>query len=127
MRYGSGGKVRRSSPTHRALLHHCCECGLELDARAHAYGDDRHTQRRCRSSYLFELEDIGGVVRIPEKGHARDGWNSLLENLHALGTDVRAKDGVAGDISSGSGEAWHKPDAHRIPDRNNDVGTVGGG
>src|SRR5262249_56903766 len=64
----------------------------ELDARADAYGDDRHTQRRCRSLYLFELEDIGGVVRIKEKGYARDGWNSLLENLQPLGTDVRAKD-----------------------------------
>src|SRR5215467_2236882 len=26
-----------------ALLHHCCECGLELDARTYANGDDRHT------------------------------------------------------------------------------------
>src|SRR5262245_41762288 len=67
-----------------ALLHHCCECGLELDARTHAYRDDRHTQPRCRSLYLFELEDIGGVVRIPEKGYARDGWNNLLENLQPL-------------------------------------------
>src|SRR5215831_9877705 len=49
-----------------ALLHHCYECGLELDARTHAYGDDHHTQRRCRSLYLFELENTGGVVRIPE-------------------------------------------------------------
>src|SRR5262249_36027138 len=101
---GFGGHRERIG----ALLHHCCECGLELDARAHAYGDDRHTQRRCRSLYLFKLEDIGGVVRIPEKGYAQDGWNGLLENLQPLGTDVRAKDGVAGDISSRSGEAWHK-------------------
>src|SRR5439155_22040722 len=91
-----------------ALLHHCCECGLELDARAHAYGDDRHTQRRCRGLYLLELEHIGGVVWIPEKGYAQNGWNSLLENLQPLGTDVRAKDGVAGDISSRSGEARHE-------------------
>src|SRR5262249_43512230 len=75
---GFGGHRERIG----ALLHHCCECGLELDARAHAYRDDRHT--RCRSLYLFELEDIGGVVRIPEKGYARDGWNSLLENLSRL-------------------------------------------
>src|SRR5262249_30991075 len=100
-----------------ALLHHGSECGLEVDARAHAYGDDRHTQRRCRSLDLLELKDIGGVVRIPEKGYARDGWNSLLENLQPLGTDVRAKDGVAGNISSRSGEAWHEPSAHRIADR----------
>ena len=80
---GFGGHRQRI----RALLHHCCEGGLELDARTHAYGDDRHTQRRCRSLYLFELEDIGGVVRIKEKGYARDGWNSLLENLQPLGTD----------------------------------------
>src|SRR5262245_38885927 len=103
-----------------ALLHHGSECGLEVDARAHAYGDDRHTQRRCRSLDLLELKDIGGVVGIPEKGYARDGWNSLLENLQPLGTDVRAKDGVAGNISSRSGEAWHEPSAHRIADRDHD-------
>src|SRR5262245_21706138 len=110
-----------------ALLHHCCECGLELDARTHAYRHDRHTQRRCRSLYLFELEDIGGVVRIPEKGYARDGWNNLLENLQPLGTDVRANDGVAGDISSRSGEAWHEPGAYGIADRDHDDGDRGGG
>ena len=64
--------------------------------------------------YLFELEDIGGVVRIKEKGYARDGWNDLLENLQPLGTDVRTKDRVAGDISSRSGEAWHESGAHGI-------------
>src|SRR5262249_15226321 len=32
-----------------ALLHHCCECGLELAPRAHAYRDDDHTQPRCRT------------------------------------------------------------------------------
>src|SRR5262249_2720775 len=110
-----------------ALLHHCCECGLELDARADAYGDNRHTQRRCRSLYPFELEDIGGVVRIKEKGYARGGGNSLLANLQPLGTDVRAKDGVAGDISSRSGEAWHEPGAYGIADRDHDDGNRGSG
>src|SRR5262249_15001856 len=84
-------------------------------------------QPRCRSLYLFELEDIGGVVRIPEKGYARDGWNNLLENLQPLGTDVRAKDGVAGDISSRSGEAWHKAGAHGIADRDHDDRNRDGG
>src|SRR5262249_27631250 len=110
-----------------ALLHHCCEGGLELDARAHAYRDDRHTQPRCRSLYLFELEDIGGVVRIPEKGHARDGWNGQFEKLQPLGTDVRTNDAVAGDISSRSGEAWHEPGAYGIADRDHDDGNRGGG
>src|SRR5262249_61168438 len=87
----------------------------------------RHTQRRCRSLYLFKLEDIGGVVRIPEKGYAQDGWNGLLENLQPLGTDVRAKDGIAGDISSRAGEAWHEPGAHGIADRDHDDGNRGGG
>src|SRR5438034_5219754 len=120
---GFGGHRERIG----AFLHHCCECGLQLDARAHAYVDDRHTQRRCRSLYLLELEDIGGVVWIPEKGYARDGWNCLLENLQPLGTDVRSKDGVTGDISSRSGEAWHKAGAHGIADRDHDDGNRGGG
>src|SRR5262252_5962255 len=128
MRYGSGGRVRRSSRTHRDAPSSLRRMrSLELDARAHAYGDDRHTQRRCRSSYLFELEDVGGVVRIPQKGYARDGWNNLLENLQPLGTDVWAKDAVAGDISSRSGEAWHEPGAHGIADRDHDDGNGGGG
>ena len=55
------------------------------------------------------MKDIGCVVRIPEKGYARDGWNSLLENLQPLGTDVRAKDGVAGNISSRSGGLGTSP------------------
>src|SRR5262245_64739610 len=110
-----------------ALLHHCCECRLELDARAHAYRDDRHTQSRCRALYLFEWEDIGGVVRIPEKGYAQDGWNNLLENLQPLRTDVRTKDAVAGDVSSRSGEAWHEPGAHRIADRNHNDRDGGSG
>src|SRR5262245_59693136 len=99
-----------------ALLRHCCECGRELDARAHASRDDGHTQPRWRTLSLFELEDIGGVVWIPEKRYARDGWNNLLENLQPLGTDVGTKNGVAGDISSWSGEAWHEPGAHGIAD-----------
>src|SRR5262249_24779662 len=72
-------------------------------------------------------EDIGGVVRIPEKGYARDGWNNLLENLQPLGTDVRTKDDVAGDISSRSGEAWHEPGAYGIADRDHDDGNRVGG
>src|SRR5262249_8622760 len=32
-----------------------------------------------------------------------------------------------GDISSRSGEAWHKPDAHRIADRDHGNGNRGGG
>src|SRR5262249_25387988 len=55
------------------------------------------------------------------------GWNNLLENLQPLGTDVRAKAGIAGDISSRSGEAWHEPGAHRIADRDHDDGNRGGG
>src|SRR5213593_4165423 len=31
--------------------------------------DRRQDRRRCRSLYLLELEDIGGVVRIPEKSY----------------------------------------------------------
>src|SRR5262249_53176831 len=59
---GFGGHRERIG----ALLHHCCECGLELDARAHAYGDDRHTQRRCRaciSSNWRTLEALSGFQR----------------------------------------------------------------
>src|SRR5215813_4582250 len=69
---------------------------------------------RCSSS---NWRTFGGVVRIPQKGYARDGWNNLLENLQPLGTDVWAKDAVAGDISPRSGEAWHEPGAHGIADR----------
>src|SRR5262249_36218342 len=70
---------------------------------------------------------IGSVVWIPEKGYAQNGWNGLLENLQPLGTHVRAKDSVAGDISSRSGEAWHEPSAHGIADRDHDDGNRGGG
>ena len=79
---------------------------------------------RCSSS---NWRTFGGVVRIPQKGYARDGWNNLLENLQPLGTDVWAKDAVAGDISSRSGEAWHEPGAHGIADRDHDDGNGGGG
>jgi hypothetical protein len=51
----------------------------------------------------------------------------LVENLQPLGTDVRAKDAVAGDISSRSGEAWHEPGAHGIANRDHDDGNRGGG
>src|SRR5262245_56784900 len=53
--------------------------------------------------------------------------NNLLENLQPLGTDVRTKDGVAGNISSRSGEAWHEPSAYGIADRDHDDGNRGGG
>src|SRR5262245_24022162 len=53
--------------------------------------------------------------------------NNLLENLQPLGTDVRTKDGVASDISSWSGEAWHEPGAYGITDRDHDDGNRGGG
>src|SRR5262249_62335851 len=66
-------------------------------------------------------------VWIPEKRHARDGWNNLLENLQPLGTDVGTKDGVAGDISSRSGEAWHEPGAYGIADRDHDDGNRSSG
>src|SRR5262249_44375799 len=47
-------------------LHHCCECGLELDARAHAYRDDRHPNlgaARCSSSNCRTLEALSGFQR----------------------------------------------------------------
>src|SRR5262245_43870984 len=53
--------------------------------------------------------------------------NNLLEKLQPLGTDVRANDGIAGDISSRSGEAWHEPGAYGIADRDHDDGNRGGG
>jgi hypothetical protein len=78
----------------------------------------------CNSSNWRTLEALSG---LPEKGYARNGWNSLLEKLQPLGTDVRAKDGVPGDISSRSGKAWHEPGAHGIADRDHDDGNRGGG
>src|SRR5262249_59374357 len=56
-----------------------------------------------------------------------DGWNSQFEKLQPLGTDVRANDAIAGDISSRSGEAWHEPGAYGIADRDHDDGNRGGG
>src|SRR5436190_21127018 len=76
----------------------------------------------CISSNWRTLEALSGFQR-----KATLGWNSLLENLQPLGTDVRAKDGIAGDISSRSGEAWHEPGAHGIADRDHDDGNRGGG
>src|SRR5262249_53036823 len=49
-----------------ALLHHCCECGLELDARAHAYGDDVTPNvgaAACISSSWRTLEALSGLKR----------------------------------------------------------------
>src|SRR5439155_16226520 len=76
----------------------------------------------CTSWNWRTLEALSGFQR---KATRETVGIASLENLQPLGTDVRAKDGVAGDISSRSGEAWHKPGAHGIADRDHDDGNRG--
>ena len=68
------------------------------------------------SLQLFEaaptVEALSGFHR---KASARDGGNDLLEELQPFGADVRAKDGIAGDVAARPGEARHQPGA--APDR----------
>src|SRR5262249_30892496 len=55
-----------------------------------------------------------------EKREARDAWNDLFEKLQPFAGDLRPEDGIAGDISTGPGEAGDEPRAHRIADRQHD-------
>ena len=65
---------------------------------------------------------VGGIIRIPKKGHARDAGNSLLEKLQPFCGYLRAKDGIPSDIPTRPSEALRKPGLHRIADPDHDDG-----
>ena len=109
----------------RTLVHHRSEGAVELAGITHRYWDERHIQRRRRNSHFFEIRGVGGIIRIPEQGHARSG-NALLEKLQPFACYVRTKDGVPGDVLARTSEARHKPGPHRIADPDHDNGNFRG-
>jgi hypothetical protein len=99
-----------------AFPHHRGKGGLELIGTAHFDEQRFYAQFWCHRSPLFEIGEMGVVVRIPQKGHARNAWNELLEKLHPLGAHFRAEDGIAGDISTRPRQARHEARPHGIAD-----------
>ena len=81
----------------RTLVHHRSEGAVELAGITHRHWDERHIHRERRNSHFFEIRGVGGIIRIPEQGHARSG-NALLEKLQPFACYVRTKDGVPGDV-----------------------------
>src|SRR5262245_59358161 len=65
---------------------------------------------------------MGFVVWIPQKGHARNTWNKLLQELYPLGAHFRAKDGIAGDISVRPTQTRHEARPHGIADSDHNDG-----
>src|SRR5712671_6246028 len=102
---GVGGHVKSIW----ALLQHCGEGAVELVGTAHLDEEQLYVQRWRHSSPLFEIGEMGGVIRIPEEGHARGPGNDLLKELQPFGTHFCAEDGIADDIPPWPGEACHEP------------------
>ena len=99
-----------------ALPHHLVEAGLELIRTTHFDEKGFDTQFWCHRSPLFEIGEMGGVVRIPEKGYARNTGNELLEKLYPLGAHFGAENGIAGDISPRVRQARHESRPYGIAD-----------
>ena len=100
--------------SHRLLL------GLTDEART--------TRQRCwaplrsKNAYrqvggLGALQDAVHVAggTLEEVGHARD---RLAQDLQPLAPEVRAENGIAGDVAARPGEARYQAGAHRIADAN---------
>ena len=116
---GVGGHIKSVG----ALLHHCGERAVELVGTAHFDEEQLYVQHWCHRSPLFEIGEMGGVIRIPEEGHARDPGNELLKELQPFGTHFCAKDGIAGDIPPWPCKACHEPRSHRIANCDHDYGN----
>jgi hypothetical protein len=44
-------------------------------------------------------------MRMPQRGHMRERWNDVLEQLQPLGRQLRSEKGGAGDIAARPGQA----------------------
>src|SRR5262249_5594712 len=58
------------------------------------------------------------VIRIPEKGNAREAGNKLFEEFYPFGTNVWTEDRVASDIPTRTSQAHNEPGSNGIADRN---------
>ena len=74
---GIGGHQERLG----ALAHHCSEGAVEFIGATHRDGQQRHAQYLYGNFQLCELRRVGGIIRIPEKGNARERGNNFLEEL----------------------------------------------
>src|SRR5262249_15083224 len=123
MRYESGGLVRRSSRTHRgapsSLLRMRSRTRCEELTLTEMTVTPNVGAAACISSSWRTLEAFG----FQRKATRETVGIGSLRILQPLGTDVRANDGVAGDISSRSSEAWHEPGAYGIADRDHNDGN----
>src|SRR5262249_61016020 len=94
----------------------------EFTGTAPGEGEKFYPHRLYRHSQLGELGGVGGIIWIPKKGHTREGGNNLLEELQPFSSDLRAKDGVPSDITSGPGEVRYQPGPHWIANSHHDDG-----
>src|SRR5262245_7486174 len=104
------------------LADSCRKSVVELFRTARCDRNELHAERPYHGMQLCELGRVRAIVRIPKKGHAGNGWNNLLDELQAFARYLRAKDGIAGDIASGPGEARHQPGPYRISNSDHDDG-----
>ena len=92
----------------------------------HLDRDQRDPGGRRRHPQLIEYRHVGRVVHVPQEGEARDRGDRLLEELQSLGTEIRAEDGIAGDVFPGLSQARDQPGPDRIADADHDDRDGGG-
>ena len=97
-----------------ALTQHGGEGVIGVGGAAHLDADQRHGRGRRRMLHLGQRGHGGGIVRIGEVGHARHARDRLAQDLQPLAAEVRAKNGIAGDVAARPGQARYQAGAHRI-------------